>query len=138
MVNIDCAYMLLAEAIIQTAASDYFEILVNIRDETEQCNQAELEEFFRSTYFAYMTKIDPELLMEGIKKRAAEFEMRYSVTHIKGTRLWYVCRAGDRGRRPVSPFYTGKKQALEKAAEMEGLTYQKYMLLRGRGMCDDV
>ena len=64
-------FTLLIEAIIKRAAQDYFDLLAGFILPTNDCNVAEIEAFFRSDYFAPMSRIDPDYIMERIREEAA-------------------------------------------------------------------
>lgn len=124
-------FTFLIEAIIKRAAQDYFDLLAGFILPTTDCNIAEIEAFFHSDYYASMTRLDPDYIMERIKEEAAKMVLEYTVAKEKGSSQYYVCRVGEE-RTPLTRRYTTKKKALHKAAEMQGLDYKLYMQIRRR------
>ena len=68
-------YENLANAIILQAVKDYRMALkslkANSRNRTAQADKAEIERFFRSGWFGLLTSIDPEMLMNRLRKEVA-------------------------------------------------------------------
>lgn len=120
----------LTDAIIEQAVIDYFNIQAGFKQPTAKCNQDELENFFRSDYFSLMTRLNGDYLIRRIKEKA-KMEIEYTVFSEKGSSRYYVCRVGEE-KTPLSRYYTTKKKALHKAAEMQGIDYKKYMAIRRR------
>lgn len=129
MICVDFTYLI--EAIIKQAAEDYFELLAGFIVPTNDCNLAEIEAFFNSMYYAAMTRIDPDYLMDKIKEEASKMVLEYTVSKEKGSSQYYVCRVGEE-KTPLTPRFTTKKKALHKAAEMQGIAYELYMKIRRR------
>ena len=124
-------YTLLIEAIIKRAAQDYFDLLAGFILPTNDCNIAEIEAFFHSQYYAAMTRVNPDYILDRIKEEAAKMVLEYTVAKEKGSSQYYVCRVGEE-KTPLSSRYSTKKKALHKAAEMQGVDYELYMKLRRR------
>ena len=124
-------YTLLIEAIIKRAAWDYFDLLAGFIVPTNDCNIAEIEAFFHSQYYAAMTRVNPDYIMDKIKEEARKMVLEYTVAKEKGSSQYYVCRVGKE-KTPLSHNYSTKKKALHKAAEMQGLDYDLYMKIRRR------
>ena len=124
-------FTFLIEAIIVRAAEDYFDLLAGFIQPTNNCNIAEIEAFFYSDYYAAMTRVDPDLILNRIKEEAAKMVLEYTVSKEKGSSQYYVCRVGEENV-PLSRRYTTKKKALHKAAEMQGVAYDLYMKIRRR------
>lgn len=65
-------YELLAAAIIRQAALDYRKILKKCQDNPRitdyQYARSELERFFRSSHFAFLSDLNGEVLMRNIQK----------------------------------------------------------------------
>ena len=118
----------LTDAIIEKAATDYFNIQAGFMQPTVNCNQDELESFFRSNYFSNMTRLNGDYLIRKIKEEAAKMVLEYTASKEKGSSRYYVCRVGEE-KTPLSRYYTTKKKALHKAAEMQGIDYKKYMAI---------
>lgn len=70
--SIDTCYENLANAIIIRAAKDYKKAykrtLRRRRSKEAEDEVAELEEFFRSSYYRTLTNVDGEMLMERLRK----------------------------------------------------------------------
>lgn len=60
--------------------------------------------------------------------------LEYTVSKEKGSSQYFVCRVGD--NTPLTRYYSTKKKALHKAAEMQGLEYKLYMKIRRRDGVD--
>ena len=127
----DWDYSALTNAIIERAATDYFELLAGFVPTSSDCNINEIEKFFRSPYYESMTELDAEYLMQRIKEEAGKMVLEYTVSKEKGSSQYYVCRVGEE-KIPLTRRYTTKKKALHKAAEMQGLEYKQYMCIRRR------
>ena len=78
MQKFECRYNDLANAIIEQACTDYRKAL-----DGEGCNEGkiyrppeyvinEVERFFRSSYFRFLTKVNGEYLLEQLKKEHEE------------------------------------------------------------------
>ena len=65
-------YTLLIEAIIKRAAQDYFDLLAGFILPTNDCNVPEIEAFFHSQYYAAMTRVNPDYILDKIKEEAAK------------------------------------------------------------------
>lgn len=69
------SYQNLANAIIQSAASDYRTVLKIIKkrpDMRKICKLDELEAFFHSGWFSILTNLDGDYILNRIKKEVAE------------------------------------------------------------------
>lgn len=132
-------YQLLANAIVEQAAEDYFNLLSNfptIPDtRSVKPNKRELERFFNSDYYGILTEVSPEYLMRKLKEKAKTMVLIYTVDKEKGSSRYFVCRVGD--NTPLTQTYTTKKKALHKAAEMQDMDYKTYMKIRRRDGVDD-
>lgn len=73
------AYENLAEAIIVQAVKDYRTVLGKLRyyrnDRTALAEKHQIERFFRSGWFAVLTDLDGEVLIEKIKQESAHLEV---------------------------------------------------------------
>lgn len=73
------AYESLAEAIIVQAVKDYRTVLGKLRyyrnDRTALAEKRQIERFFRSGWFAVLTDLDGEVLIEKIKQESAHLEV---------------------------------------------------------------
>lgn len=132
-------YQLLANAIIEQAADDYFNLIagftktVNEQDRKAQIDS--LREFFLSDWYSLLTKVDGAYLMRKLNEKAKTMVIVYTVAHEKGSSRWYVCKPGEENV-PLSPRWKTKKRALRKAAEMQGLELRDYMRVRKRDGID--
>ena len=88
----DTPYTLLAEAIIQRAIEDYYNLKATSMLESCDCNIEELEEFFRSDYFAAISPLDAEYILDAIKRRTANAR---PVVRAKSGRIYYVYELND-------------------------------------------
>lgn len=132
-------YQLLANAIIEQAADDYFNLVagfVNTVDEQDRTAQIDsLRKFFLSDWYSLLTKVDGTYLMKKLNEKAETMVIVYTVAHEKGSPLWYVCKPGEESI-PLSPRWETKKRALSKAAEMQGIDLKDYMKVRKRDGID--
>ena len=61
-------YQELANAIIMQAVKDY-------RMTEDESDLAELERFFRSAWFGVLTKLDPDVLITGLRKEKKQHDI---------------------------------------------------------------
>ena len=122
---------ILIEATIKKAAEDYFDLLAGFLRPTRDCNIKELEYFFQSKYFATLTRLKPEYIMERIQEEAAKMVLEYTIVKEKGSSHYHVCRVGEE-KTPLTGTYPTKKKALHKAAEMQGIDLKRYLQIRRR------
>lgn len=104
-------------------------------DNSKRTNRESLERFFRSSWYALLTNVNPEYLMRKLKEEAAKMVLEYTVSKERGNSMYYVHKVGEKER--LSKLYTTKKKALHKAAEMQGLKYKQYMKIRRRDGVDN-
>lgn len=143
MAGSEYKYQLLANAIIEQAAEDYFNLIAGFTTEfTERLNEQDrkaqidsLREFFLSDWYSLLTKVDGSYLMRKLNEKAKTMVIVYTVAHEKGSSLWYVCKPGEENV-PMSRRWKTKKRALRKAAEMQGLDLKDYMRVRKRDGID--
>ena len=68
----DDPYMNLANAIVLQAVSDYRraqkQLMRNCKYEPALSTKKECERFFHSTWFEFLTSLDPDYLLEGIER----------------------------------------------------------------------
>lgn len=134
-------YQLLANAIVESAADDYFNLLAGfpISDIPEGCSYPTvkgLERFFHSDWYTILTNVDGDYLMEKLREKAESMKLIYTVAKEKGSHRWYVCKVGEERVR-LSPGYTKKSKAIGKAAEMQGIELALYKKIRKRDNVDD-
>lgn len=96
----------------------------------------EIESFFHSPWYAFLTNADPDYILNRIKEEAKKMVLEYTVQKQRGSSMYFVCRVGE--SEPLSPLFPTKKKALHKAAEMQGLEYAIYMKIRRRDGADIV
>lgn len=94
------SYQLLANAIVQQAADDYFNILAGFdvsppESVPGRTNKAVLEQFFQSDYYDVLTNVDPKYLMRKIKEKADSMVLIYTVGKEKGSSRYYVCKVDN-------------------------------------------
>ena len=128
-------YQLLANAIVEQAADDYFNVLAGFPTPPD-ITREKLEKFFHSEWYDLLTNLNADYLIQKIKEEAAKMILEYTVAKEKGSSRYYVIKVGETER--LSNFYTTKKKALHKAAELQGIEYKTYMKIRRRdGISDD-
>lgn len=132
-------YQLLANAIVEQAADDYFCLVAGFTKTKNEADRKDkinaLQKFFLSDWYSLLTKVDEEYLMRKLNEKAETMVIVYTVAHEKGSSLWYVCKPGEENV-PLSPRWKTKKRALRKAAEMQGLDLIDYIRVRKRDGID--
>jgi hypothetical protein len=98
---------------VEQAVDDYFSLLAGFITPTTNCNITELERFFYSDWFSILCKLEPDYIIENLKRS------RY-----------YVHEVGN--KEPIPGTLGTKKQALHRAAKMNDLDYKDYMRVRRR------
>lgn len=140
MAGSDYNYQLLANAIVEQAADDYFNLVAGfVKTIDEQDRKAQIDslrKFFLSDWYSLLANVDDgAYLMRKLNEKAKTMVIVYTVAHEKGSSLWYVCKPGEENV-PLSPRWKTKKRALRKAAEMQGLDLRDYMRVRKRDGID--
>lgn len=129
-------YDLLRYAIIAQEVEDYFDLLSRFELPTPDKNVYLSEKFFRSNWFAQLCDLDPEYIMESVRRKAKKMVLKYSIAKEKGSSNYYVYAIGD--KTPIAGTRSTKRKALRKAAELNELDYKDYMKVRRReGMIRD-
>jgi len=130
-------YQLLANAVVQQAADDYFQLLAGIMPIPipPTLTIDEVERFFHSDWFPMLTKVDPGYLMRKLKEKTDKMKLEYVVSKERGSSQYYVHKVGE-PHQPVPGSYGAKKRALRMAAKLQGLEYKAYMQLRRRDGAD--
>lgn len=123
-------YELLRYAIVEQEINDYFDLLARFEVPTQDNNITLSEKFFRSQWFTCLCDLDPEYVMETVRKKAKTMVLRYSIAKEKGSSNYYVFAIGD--KTPIAGTRSNKRKALRKAAELNGLDYKDYMRVRRR------
>ena len=125
-------------AIVEQAVEDYFSLLAGFITPKTDCNETELENFFHSQWFKTLCDLNPDYIINAIRERAKKMVLKYTISKEKGSNRYYVHAVNEKA--PI-PGTTGmnKKQALHKAAELNGIDYKDYMRVRRRdGVKDGV
>ena len=139
MAGSDYKYQLLANAIVEQAADDYFCLVAGfVKTIDEQDRKAQIDslrKFFLSDWYERLTKVDGEYLMRKLNEKAETMVIVYTVAQEKGSPLWYVCKPGEEDI-PLSRRWKSKKRALRKAAEMQNIDLRDYMRVRKRDGID--
>lgn len=139
MAGSDYNYQLLANAIVEQAADDYFCLVAGFTKTKNEADRKDkinaLQKFFLSDWYILLTKVDGAYLMKKLNEKAKTMVIVYTVAHEKESPLWYVCKPGEENV-PLSPRWKTKKRALRKAAEMQGLDLRDYMRVRKRDGID--
>lgn len=144
MAGSDYNYQLLANAIVEQVADDYFNLVagfvktIDEQEINEQDRKAQIDslrKFFLSDWYILLTKVDGVYLMRKFNEKAETMVIVYTVAHEKGSPLWYVCKPGEENV-PLSHRWKTKKRALRKAAEMNGLELKDYIKVRKRDNID--
>ena len=139
MAGSDYNYQLLANAIVEQAADDYFCLVAGFTKTKNEADRKDkinaLQKFFLSDWYSLLTNVDGAYLMRKLNEKAETMVIVYTVAHEKGSPLWYVCKPGEENV-PLSPRWKTKKRALRKAAEMQGLDLRDYMRVRKRDGID--
>lgn len=123
-------YDLLRYAIVEQEINDYFDLLARFEVPTQDNNITLSEKFFRSQWFTCLCDLDPEYVMETVRRKAKTMVLRYSIAKEKGSSNYYVFAIGD--KTPIAGTRSNKRKALRKAAELNGLDYKDYMRVRRR------
>lgn len=123
-------YELLRYAIVEQEINDYFDLLARFEVPTQDNNITLSEKFFRSQWFMCLCDLDPEYVMETVRRKAKTMVLRYSIAKEKGSSNYYVFAIGD--KTPIAGTRSNKRKALRKAAELNGLDYKDYMRVRRR------
>ncbi len=123
-------YELLRYAIVEQEINDYFDLLARFEVPTQDNNITLSEKFFRSQWFTCLCDLDPEYVMETVRRKAKTMVLRYSIAKEKGSSNYYVFAIGD--KTPIAGTRSNKRKALRKAAELNGLDYKDYMRVRRR------
>lgn len=110
--------------IVEQAIDDYLSILAGFIVPTTDCNLAELERFFYSDWFSVLCKLEPEFIIESLKRKAKKMILKYTVSKQKGSSRYYVHEVGS--KEPIHGTLGTKKQALHRAAKMNDLDYKDY------------
>ena len=125
-------YYLLASAIVRQAADDYIQLCTGIGDGRPlppQCNTQEIREFFNSQWFGTLCDVNPDYLTEQLVKKVKRMRLRYTVSKEPAGCGYYVHKVYE-PHNPIPGGYGTKREALGKAAELQGLTYKTYMQIR--------
>ena len=56
--------------IVEQAVDDYFSLLAGFITPTTDCNIAELERFFYSDWFSVLCELEPDYIIENLKRKA--------------------------------------------------------------------
>ena len=86
--------------IVEQAVDDYLSLLAGFIVPTTNCNLAELERFFYSDWFSVLCKLEPEFIIENLKRKAKKMILKYTVSKQKGSSRYYVHEVG---RKSLSP-----------------------------------
>lgn len=116
--------------IVEQAVDDYFSLLAGFITPTTNCNITELERFFYSDWFSVLCKLEPDYIIENLKRKAKKMILKYTVSKQKGSSRYYVHEVGS--KEPIPGTLGTKKQALHRAAKMNDLDYKDYMKVRRR------
>lgn len=117
-------------AIVEQAVEDYFSLLAGFILPKADCNETELKNFFYSTWFKELCDLNPDFIINGIKERAKKMVLKYTICKEKGSSRYFVHAVDD--KTPIPGTYGNKKQALHKAADLNGIDYKDYMRVRRR------
>ena len=60
--------------IVEQAVDDYLSLLAGFIVPTTNCNLAELERFFYSDWFSVLCKLEPEFIIENLKRKAKKIK----------------------------------------------------------------
>lgn len=123
-------YDLLRYAIVEQEINDYLDLLARFDVPTQDKNITLSEKFFRSQWFTLLCDLDPEYVMETVRRKAKTMVLKYSIAKEKGSSSYYVYAIGD--KTPIAGTRSNKRKALRKAAELNGLDYKDYMRVRRR------
>lgn len=133
----------LANAVIAQAAKDYFNIAAGFKITPPLAawepspSLREIERFFRSDYFDVITDIDPECLLRRLKaeaKKAKKLKIVYTVSRQADGGRYYVHKVGE--TEQLSVLCKRKRDALRKAAELQGIDHALYMKVRERDLVE--
>lgn len=82
--------------IVEQAVDDYLSLLAGFIVPTTNCNLAELERFFYSDWFSVLCKLEPEFIIENLKRKAKKMILKYTVSKQKGSSRYYVHEVGSK------------------------------------------
>ena len=116
--------------IVQQAVDDYHSILAAIIAPTTNCNLAEQQRTCYTDWFSVLCKLEPEFIIENLKRKAKKMILKYTVSKQKGSSRYYVHEVGS--KEPIPGTLGTKKQALHRAAKMNDLDNKDYMRDRRR------
>jgi len=122
----------LANAIVEAVADDYMRQLADLPSASgyRPLSICECEKFFYSQWFHLLTSVDPDYLVQELRRKAKEWKIIYTAAETEDHK-WYVCRMGEEDK-PLSRAYTKKRKALLKAAERQGINAKLYLTIRRR------
>lgn len=126
----ESGYDRLRFAIVEQACDDYLSLLARLKKPTPDTNLCELDRFFHSEWFTFLCDLEPDYLMELIRRKAKKMVLKYSIAKEKGSNKYYVFAIED--KQPIPGTLSNKKRALHKAAELNDLDYKDYMRVRRR------
>lgn len=117
--------------VVEQAVDDYLSLAGRVH-----CSNYELQPgqnwngFFYSDWFSVLCKLEPEFIIENLKRKAKKMILKYTVSKQKGSSRYYVHEVGS--KEPIPGTLGTKKQALHRAAKMNDLDYKDYMRVRRR------
>ena len=117
-------------AIVEQAVEYYFSLLAGFILPKADCNETELEKFFHSQWFKTLCDLNPDYIINAIRERAKKMVLKYTICKEKGSSRYFVHAVDD--KTPIPGTYGNKKQALHKAADLNGIDYKDYMRVRRR------
>lgn len=101
--------------IVEQAVDDYFSLLAGFITPTTNCNIRELERFFYSDWFSILCKLEPDYIIENLKRKAKKMILKYTVSKQKGSSRYYVHEVAAKSLSPAhwelrSRLYTGQRR----------------------------
>lgn len=66
--------------IVKQAVDDYFSLLAGFITPATNCNITELERFFYSDWFNVLCKLEPDYIIENLKRKAKKMILKYTVS----------------------------------------------------------
>ena len=118
----------LANEIVSVAMMDYFEILAGFKNNTAQCNQTELEAFFKGPLFGLCTDMTPEYVMQFCRDQASKMVLLYDI-RLKERGKYELFKIDS---SEVVGVYKSALIARQNGAKKNGVTLEYYDKMRSR------
>lgn len=135
MNTLDEAWKDLANAIVEQACTDLAILRLGIEGQHYQrgkyLNEYELRKFFKSDWFQMLSDLEGDKLHKSICERCKGVKFRYNVVKVPHRSRWHIV---DIKHPESGAIYTfdNNKDAISCAADMTGVSYGVYKMLRDK------